>query len=84
MTVTDIMHVIADLLLMVIVFWYDWRLDELNSNALENEERISKLEQSFDAYLFVEATQRAEDEFTKQLFEKVMRSRNGETDKLTE
>ena len=83
MTVTDILHVIADLLLMVIVFWYDWRLDELKSDVLENEARISKLEQSFDAYMFVEATHEAEDRFTKELFEKVF-EKSGETDKPVE
>ena len=66
-TTTDILHVIVDLLLMVIVFWYDWRIDELNSDVLENEKRISVLEQSFDA------THHAE-----QLFEKVKKSKSGE------
>ena len=72
-TTTDILHVIADLLLMVIVFWYDWRIEELNSDVLENEKRISVLEQSFDA------TQHAE-----QLFDKVKNSKSGGADKPVE
>lgn len=49
MTVTDILHAIADALLMVIVVWYDKRIERLEADRESYEAQLRTLRRNVEA-----------------------------------
>ncbi|MBQ7220767.1 MAG: hypothetical protein IJS28_07300 [Synergistaceae bacterium] len=46
---TDVLHVIADVLLLVIVVWYDRRIEQLEADSEEYEAHLRTLRRRLDS-----------------------------------